>query len=498
MARYVIANRRAGKFRESEKRAARSAVEAALGAAGGRLRVLADHNPKDPLARRLLLVEAEPHHIHAIPAHPDLLVEPEILHWNDTRRPSEFAAADRSTLRGPVAAGANSLRVRVTGSGRPLAGAGVTLLLRGPGGTLRELDQVTGSSGRASFSFPESFEASALVAMPAGGHWAMLVRGPDASVAIECPRLPSAGPLGWWHQAVGVEKFHAGAARGIRIGVADTGAGPHPCLAHVRNVGAFVNGGFLPPPQGADVNFHGTHVCGTIGARPVTRRQYAGIAPGAALFSARVFPPEGGAAGQADIANAIDALSRTHRVDLINLSLAADTPSEIELDAIRDALERGTLCVCAAANTGGAVQFPAAFPECVAVSALGLLGVAPPGSMSDSRVPFLPDHFADENLYLANFSCFGPQIACGGPGVAVISTFPERFGLRAPYAALDGTSMAAPAVCATLAVLLAESEQYRALPRDESRARMARRILIHACRDVGLAAACQGRGLPRV
>ena len=68
----------------------------------------------------------------------------------------------------------------------------------------------------------------------------------------------------------------------------------------------------------------------------------AGIAPGVSLFNARVFCDETTGASQADIANALDELSRNRRVDLVNLSLGATSPSQIELDAIRDALERGT------------------------------------------------------------------------------------------------------------------------------------------------------------
>jgi subtilisin len=193
---------------------------------------------------------------------------------------------------------------------------------------------------------------------------------------------------------------------------------------------------------------------------------------------------------------AIDELSKTHQVDLINMSLGAEQGSRIELDAIQDALERGTLCVCAAGNESGAVAYPAAFSETVAISALGQLGWAPEGTLAAGKLPEQTDKFGDEGLYLANFSCFGPEITATAPGVGYISTVPEQHGLSAPYAAMDGTSMASPAACGALAVLLSQDTAYQTMPRDETRAEMARTILRRRCQDIGLEPDYQGRGVP--
>jgi subtilisin len=259
-------------------------------------------------------------------------------------------------------------------------------------------------------------------------------------------------------------------------------------------LGAFIDGAF-DPDAGADVDSHGSHVCGTIGGRPRDEGHFAGLAPGVDLFAARVFPPDAGA-NQGDIANAIDALSRDQEVDLINLSLGAPQGSQIELDAILDAFERGTLCVCAAANSSGPVEFPAAFEPTVAVSALGLLGWGPAGTVPSVRLPTQPDRFGANGLYLANFSCFGPEITCAGPGVGILSTVPARHGIEAPFASMGGTSMASPAVCGTLAAILSLHPVYRSLPRDQTRAEMARSILRQSCRDVDLGSDFQGAGVP--
>ena len=64
-------------------------------------------------------------------------------------------------------------------------------------------------------------------------------------------------------------------------------------------------------------------------------------------------------------------------VDLINMSLGAPQGSAIERDAIQDALERGTLCICAAGNSNGPVNSQRPSLRTIAVSAIGLLGWGP-------------------------------------------------------------------------------------------------------------------------
>ena len=496
MARYVMANRRAGKFHETAKKESRRNVDSAVTMLAAGLSVIYDNQPDDDEARRVVVFEADATEMSArsgdLPE--DVLLEPEILHWSAKDVPMEFLGTPTSAA---LAGSGNTLEVVVTGGGLPLEGAEVSLFLRGFGGSSIRRDDVTDANGKVTFSHSSFWQPAALIAVPAGDFWGTILRGPSAGpITIECPPLPQSGPVAWWHQTGGMNIHEETRGQEITVGVIDTGVGPHPALDHVGDVGAYIDGAHLPH-DGADVDSHGSHVCGTIGARPVTPGKFAGIAPGATLFSARVFPP-GGGANQGDIANAIDELSSGQVADLINMSLGAPTPSQIERDAITDALERGTLCICAAANRAGPVEFPAAFPESAAVSALGLLGWAPLGTTPHLRIPQQPDRFGSENLYLANFSCFGPEITCAAPGVGIIATVPERFGHMAPYGAMSGTSMASPVACAVLAARLSTMPAYGALPRDQTRAEMARNTLHNACRDIGLEARYQGRGVPSV
>ncbi len=499
MARFVMANRRAGKFDDAEKISSRDAMATVMaGSFMTGASIVAQNTPKQETARHVVVFEANSGEMAAkaaeLPA--DVMVEPEILHYAESVRTQGFQDALRTELDAPFDFGTTrTLRLRITGDGAPLAHAEVIFNLIAFGSIRRQGSAISDQNGRVEFRFSSIFNVSAAVVVPAGNFWTMVAPNPANNDEIDCPQLPPADKhLGWWHERLGITRYAKTRGRGIKVGVADTGLGPHDELDHVQDIGAFIDGDFLPN-GGADVDAHGSHVSGSIGARPTAQSRFGGIAPGVKLFSARVFPP-GRGANQADIANAIDELSRTHEVDLINLSLGSDNPSIIEQDAIVDAVERGTLCVCAAGNSNGPVGFPAAFPETLAISAIGLEGWGPTGSLASLRMPNDFARIGDHNLFHANFSCFGPEISGAAPGVGIISTVPERHGLERPYGVMDGTSMASPIACGALAAALAGDKEYKNLPRNSLRTEHARRKFDDICRSIGLDSVFQGSGMP--
>jgi len=514
MKKYIIANRRARKFTEKEKTVSRESLDKAFNTFEGNVNVIHDRRPEDISLRRTVVFEADPVEMsaRAREAPPDVLLEPEILHWPDILLPAPISAMQRvsamkrivamqraSAMQGtavaqPFTAGLGlDFQVDVKGGGQPLEHVDVILLLEAWLLFQDSLAGKTDENGQIGFSYYWFFTPTGLVAIPYANFWRPWIEEPGSPCTVDCPPLPADGPLGWWHEVLGMRDENE-RGNGIRVGVVDSGCGPHAALSHVTDIGAFIDGDYVPN-GGADSGSHGSHVCGTIAAKPKADGQYRGIASGAELFSARVFPPDEGA-NQGDIANAIDALSKDHRVDLINMSLGASTGSEIEHDAIQDALERGTLCVCAAGNDGtDAVSYPAAFPETIAVAALGREGEAPPETLSGRRSPEESDKRSGP-LYLASFSSYGKEIDCIAPGVGIIATVPERYGLEAPYAPMDGTSMASPAACGALADILSQDGAFQGMPRDLTRAEMARALLHRHCRDIGLAREYQGYGVP--
>ena len=497
MARFVMANRRAGKFTENEKLKSREALSETMNSdfmTG--VQDVRTSEPKRETARQVVTFEADEKEIRRRKAEglsEDVIVEPEIIHYYDSSRPMEFLERPRRSSGNIRFGGSVTLNLTVHGNGGPLRNAKVTLYLK-MGNESASTTKTTKRNGRVRFTFSDKLSVLAVVVVPLADFWPRAIRGPRNHSVVECHPLPTArSHRGWWHDRLGIRQFSRGKGNGIKVGIADTGVGPHKGLQHVEDIGAFI-AGLRNANAGKDIDSHGTHVCGIIGARPESSDHFGGIAPGVKVFSARVFQSSNGA-NQIDIANAIDSLSRDHEVDLINLSLGADTASEIERDAIIDAAERGTLCVCAAGNSNGAVEYPAAFSETLAISAVGLLGWGPGGE--SKKLPAQFERFGQENLYHANFSCFGPEISGAAPGVGIISTVPESTDSTLPYASMDGTSMASPAACAALAVVLSKDATYKSMPRDGMRTQHAKTLFSQSCRDLGLDAKYQGRGIPQ-
>lgn len=333
---------------------------------------------------------------------------------------------------------------------------------------------------------------------PKHSYWTPAPVTPSVDRTINFIPLPKTGPLGWWHHMIGISIYDPNLGSGIKIGVVDTGVGPNPNLNKLKSIGAFIDGKHDDSPDAAvDSANHGTHVCGIIAALPPWHsNDFAGIAPGAEVYAARVFPKDLNAS-QGDIANAVDMLASEKGVHLINMSFGSEKPSEIELDAIRFAMEHGTLCICAAGNNnGGLVSFPAAYNETVAVSALGLMGMYPPGTLSSWFTPKALDKFGMGGFFLASYSNVGNAIVCCAPGTGIISTVPVAPGDPSSYLAMDGTSMSAPVVTGALAACLSKDERLKAMPCDLDRFCYAVKIAMTACSNsLNLSQKYQGYGL---
>jgi subtilisin len=427
--------------------------------------------PEHPEARRSVEIEADEEEIRRKRDrfHEDVIIEP----------------------KSGVKYHAPAINAEVSGAKKPLFGAQVSIVFT-ENGKLKQGERFrTNKKGRARVEF-DSEVPQFVLAEPAGRFWAVFTNRPAPDVHFDCPALPGNGPLEWWHKVIGIDAFDKDRGKGIRIGVVGSGVGPHACLKHVRRV-----------DRKFDVLGHETHVCGIMAARPRRKGQYGGIAPGASFFSMRISERDRKGVvrdlDQGVIAHCIETLSERFDADLINLSFGIDPPGEIVLDGIRCALDHGTLCVASAGNDfGGPVHMPAAFPEVVAVSALGLLKWAPAGTVSSFYVPPNGGGIGKDNLFFPIFSNKGSKVECTAPGTGIVSTVPEWFGLKEPYAVMDGTSLASPAVCGLLAALLAKSPAYLQLPRAAERAEAARSILKANCHSVGLQADMQGSGKPEL
>lgn len=485
----------------TEKEASRELLEKIATRLAAETDIRSDYQPASPSQRRILSVDADPGDLRKMHKEwgPDTLVEPEVPRERAWSYPGDIETAVALQGSQPLFPGLGAgIHVTVEGSGQSLEDTELTLLLMSTGGrnSGTNLKVFTDGDGHAELLYnPALWTPAGLIVEPKSGFWGRWVTQLSPELDVSVQPLPKSGPLGWWHQLIGtvVPSTHRG--EGIRIGVVDTGVGPHPYLDHVKSAGAFINGA-LDADAGMDIDEHGTHVCGIIGARPTQGSDdFGGIAQASEVTCMRVFS-KGGGANQGDIAAAIETLAADHDVHLINLSLGSNVPSVIEQDAIRAAADEGTICVAAAGNGySQLVNYPAAYPETVAVGALGYLGASPPGTLASRAIPSDPARFHPAGLFVANFSNSGAELACGAPGVGIISTVPSRPEVPAPYAESSGTSMAAPIVCAALATLLSQDNNYRQLKRGVERAQRASLVLAATLRSLNLSPLLIGRGV---
>ncbi|WGG50720.1 S8 family peptidase [Rugamonas sp. DEMB1] len=285
-------------------------------------------------------------------------------------------------------------------------------------------------------------------------------------------------------------RHELGAGAGVSVAVIDTGVAlAHPDLA-VAGGAAFVQaendvGGHGPAALDGE---HGSHVAGIVASRGAPPGGRRGVAPGVRLMSYRVFPNAGNGATNYDIIRAIDR-AVADGCDLLNLSLGGALRDEAVHEAIKDAFDKGSLCIIASGNDArGPVSYPARWPEALAVSAIGRLGSYPAGSTEtmDALAPFSAD---DAAVFVAGFSNVGPEVDLTGPGVGIVSTVPP-----AAYAVMSGTSMACPAVTGCAALLLAAHPEVLALPRDSKRAIAMLGLINGAALRMGLGTEFEGLG----
>jgi thermitase len=213
---------------------------------------------------------------------------------------------------------------------------------------------------------------------------------------------------------------------GITVAVLDTGADlDHPALAgHLVQGIDFVDGDLDPSEEGVygqDIGFgHGTHVAGLVAL----------AAPDAKIMPLRILRPDG--RGNSWLLAQAIRYAAASGAQVINISYSVHQRSFLidELLSEVTSLAPGVVVAAAAGNSG-----PSTAPEYPAAEGVpGLIAVAA-STRSDQ---------------LADFSTRGSWVHLAAPGDHIVSSVPDD-----TYATWSGTSMAAPLVAGTAALVRA-------------------------------------------
>ncbi|GHG90615.1 S8 family serine peptidase [Comamonas sp. JC664] len=233
--------------------------------------------------------------------------------------------------------------------------------------------------------------------------------------------------------------------KGVVVAVLDTGIAyeDHDGFKQVPDLKGvkFVKGyDFVNDDEHAnDDHGHGTHVAGTIAQATNNGEGVAGVAFEATLMPVKVLNHFGGG-NTADIADAIR-FAADNGADVINMSLGGGAYSQVMASAVEYARKKGVTVVAAAGNAGRAtVEFPAAYPGVVAVSAVGPNGTLAPYSSYGKEL---------------DIAAPGGDKRAGEQGGILQNTIDPRDPARSIYAYYQGTSMATPHVAAVAAMLYA-------------------------------------------
>ncbi|MBL8064591.1 MAG: S8 family serine peptidase [Chthonomonadaceae bacterium] len=206
------------------------------------------------------------------------------------------------------------------------------------------------------------------------------------------------------------------------VGVIDSGISPnHPDLTNFVPKWDYVDGDASP----WDLNGHGSHVAGTIGATVNNNLGVAGVGRNCSMYIYRVLDASG-SGYTSDVTAAIVAATN-QGCHVINMSLGSSASDPGEESACDYAVNQGVIVVASAGNDNWSnPNYPAHYSPCLAVGSI------------------------DSSSNRSSFSNYGSWVDVAAPGTTILSTV-----LNSGYAYYSGTSMASPHVAGIAALAYA-------------------------------------------
>lgn len=244
------------------------------------------------------------------------------------------------------------------------------------------------------------------------------------AIKMEIAKLQFSEVLPWGVDRIDAEKIWSiTAGDPVKVAVIDTGIDIyHPDLK--ANLKGGVNTINFKKSYNDD-NGHGTHVAGILAALD-NEIGVIGVGPKIDLYAVKVLDRRG-SGYLSDIIEGLD-WAIAQGMQVINMSLGTTANIESFKETVQKVNAAGIVQVAAAGNDGKAVNYPAAYPEVIAVSA------------------------TDKTDTIASWSSRGQEIDLAAPGVSIYSTYKGQ-----TYKTLSGTSMASPHVAGAAALVLTQT-----------------------------------------
>lgn len=266
-------------------------------------------------------------------------------------------------------------------------------------------------------------------------------------------------PEAWFN----VAEEGAPGGKGVVVAVLDTGVA-YANRGPFRRSPDFSRYGFVPGydfiarnKYPNDRNGHGTFVAGTIAEATNNRFGLTGLAFAAKIMPVRVLDNTG--EGDASVIAEGILFAVRHGAQVINLSLefssdvtAADVPELIE--ALRYAYRHNVVVVAAAGNEGSTdIPYPARGPHVIAVGATTEHGCLAGFSNYGRHITLVAPGGGPDASLAGDPNCH-PELPAGRDifQMTFTGSSPSVFGFPSDY---EGTSMAAPHVAATAALIIA-------------------------------------------
>ncbi|MEY2984806.1 MAG: hypothetical protein RLZZ568_1423 [Cyanobacteriota bacterium] len=268
--------------------------------------------------------------------------------------------------------------------------------------------------------------------------------------ALDVPNDPEYNKQ-WNLRAIAMESaWDNSQGAGVTVAVIDTGVTRVPDLGKTDFVSGY---NFVDDNRDtSDSHGHGTHVAGTIAQSTNNEYGVAGIAYQAKIMPLKVLGENGGGT-VADIAEAI-MYAADNGATVINMSLGGGGESKTLRDAIDYAYAKGVVIIAAAGNEGqNAAAYPGRYPKVISVAATDATGNK------------------------ASYSNFGAGVDIAAPGGSLEGKegkiFQETIDpdtLEPVLMGMQGTSMAAPHVAGTAALIQSVQLQQAKVGLPESQA----------------------------